>query len=173
MHIPTPPYLASLSPSEQKEALATVLLPQVRQLEEDHAGVILDVLLQEDNLVVLELLRQPSLLQQRVFEVQQSLGLRVGLDGVGGVQGWQGISHQVTIRIGRLAKALAASGIFPGSSCYYCAPRVCSLAGHCFNILGVTFPSVRKLQVHRSRRFDQSRNCLALDRITEVAQQAV
>ena len=92
VHIPTPPYLASLSPSEQKEALATVLLPQVRQLEEDHAGVILDVLLQEDNLVVLELLRQPSLLQQRVFEVQQSLGLRVGLDGVGGMQGWQGHS---------------------------------------------------------------------------------
>ncbi|OLP94026.1 hypothetical protein AK812_SmicGene23984 [Symbiodinium microadriaticum] len=32
-------------------------MTEVRQLEEDHAGVILDVLLQEDNLVVLELLR--------------------------------------------------------------------------------------------------------------------
>ena len=50
------------------------------------------MLLQEDNLVTLELLKQPSLHQQRVFEVQQGLGLRIGLDGVGGAQGLQGHS---------------------------------------------------------------------------------
>ncbi|CAE7214357.1 GIP, partial [Symbiodinium sp. KB8] len=62
-------------------------MTEVRQLEEDHAGVILDVLLQEDNLV------------------QQGLGLRIGLDGVGHCINILGVTFPSVANFKRIAVA--------------------------------------------------------------------
>ncbi|OLQ15151.1 Transposon Ty4-H Gag-Pol polyprotein [Symbiodinium microadriaticum] len=69
--------LATMPPAQQGQLLYDTLVPLVRALDESHAGIIVDVLLQGQGMDVIAMLRDPEVLARSVAAVQDQLGLSI------------------------------------------------------------------------------------------------